>query len=64
MEAKQVSSNATIATKEKQNLTAPTNASGQRHEPRINFSNPNLIRAKIVDGKTIVPANWRDEDDD
>lgn len=35
-----------------------------RREPKINFSNPNLIRAKIVDGKVIVPACWRDDDDD
>ncbi len=35
-----------------------------RREPKINFSNPNLIRAKIIDGKVIVPASWRDDDDD
>ena len=35
-----------------------------RREPKINFSNPNLIRAKNVDGKVIVPASWRDDDDD
>ncbi len=35
-----------------------------RREPKINFSNPDLVRAKIVNGKIIVPSSWRDEDDD
>ncbi len=35
-----------------------------RREPKINFSNPNLVRAKVVNGTVIVPASWRDEDDD
>lgn len=35
-----------------------------RREPKINISNPNLVRAKIVDGKVLVPASWRDDDDD
>lgn len=35
-----------------------------RKEPRINFNNPNLIKAKVKDGVVIVPDSWRDEDDD
>lgn len=33
--------------------------------PRINFKNPKLLRARLDDqGVLIVPAAWRDEDDD
>lgn len=35
-----------------------------RKEPRINFNNPNLVKAKVKDGVVIVPDSWRDEDDD
>ena len=35
-----------------------------RREPKINFSNPSIIRAKVIDGKVIVPASWRDDDDE
>ncbi len=35
-----------------------------RREPKINFSHPDLVRAKVVNGKIIVPSSWRDEDDD
>ncbi len=35
-----------------------------RREPKINLSNPAIIRAKVVDGKVIAPASWRDDDDD
>lgn len=35
-----------------------------RYEPRIRFSNPHLMRAEIVNGKVIVTAGWRDDDDE
>lgn len=35
-----------------------------RKEPRINFNNPNLVKAKVKEGVVIVPDSWRDEDDD
>lgn len=35
-----------------------------RREPTIDFNSPNLFRPKI-EGKTVVlPASWRDDDDD
>ena len=35
-----------------------------RREPTIDFNSPNLFRPK-VEGKTVIlPASWRDEDDD
>lgn len=35
-----------------------------RYEPRIRFSNPHLMRAEIVNGKAIVTAGWRADDDE
>lgn len=35
-----------------------------RREPQINFDNPNMLRAKMKNGKVIVPADWRDDDDE
>lgn len=35
-----------------------------RLQPAINYSNVNIPRAKLVDGKTVVPSSWRDEDDE
>lgn len=35
-----------------------------RLTPTINYENPSLQRAVIVEGKTIVPSSWRDDDDD
>lgn len=36
-----------------------------RREPKINFDNPNLLRARLnEEGKLIVPAAWRDDDDE
>ena len=35
-----------------------------RRQPRINFNNPNLVRARIENGVVIVPNSWKDEDDD
>ena len=42
----------------------PETTHDEHREPKINFSNPDLIRAKVVDGKVIVPAAWRDDDED
>lgn len=35
-----------------------------RREPQINFDNPNMLKAKMKNGKVIVPADWRDDDDE
>lgn len=35
-----------------------------RREPRINYNNPNLLRAHLNEkGVLIVPSAWRDEED-
>ncbi len=38
--------------------------SNRRHEPKINYGNPNLLHAHVDDkGRLIVPDAWKDEDD-
>ena len=64
MDTAQIASKTKISAEEKQNRIAPEKADGWRRDPKINFANPNLMRAKVVDGKVIVPVGWRDDDDD
>jgi len=35
-----------------------------RLQPRINFDNSDIAVAEVSDGRLVVPAAWRDEDDD
>ena len=35
-----------------------------RLAPQINSANPNIPHASMVDGHLVVPASWRDDDDD
>lgn len=56
--------NTKISAEERQNLKEAEMADGKGSNPKINFANPNLMRAKIVDGKVVVPSGWRDDDDD
>ena len=42
----------------------PETTHDEHREPKINLSNPDLIRARVVDGKVIAPAAWRDDDED
>ena len=35
-----------------------------RIQPQINYENAELSRAEVRDGRVIVPAAWRDVDDD
>lgn len=44
--------------------TFPKTAHDEHREPKINLSNPDLIRARVVDDQVIVPAVWRDDDED
>ena len=62
MASTQILSNTKISVKGKQNF--PEMVQDGHSEPKINFSNPDLIRAKVVDGKVIVPAAWRDDDEE
>lgn len=48
----------------KQDRIASEKDDSMRYEPRIRFSNPHLMRAEIVNGKVIVTAGWRDDDDE
>ena len=34
-----------------------------RRDPKINFENPSLVKARIDNGKVIVPNSCKDEDD-
>ena len=58
----QVLSDTKISSEWKQHF--PETEQDGRREPKINFSNPDLMRAKVVDGQVIVPAAWRDDDED
>lgn len=62
MASTQILSNTKISAKGKQNF--PEMVQDGHSEPKINFSNPDLIRARVVDGQVIVPATWRDDDED
>lgn len=62
MASTQILSNTKISAEGKQHF--PETAQDGRYEPKIKFSNPDLIRAKVVDGKVIVPAAWRDDDEE
>lgn len=62
MASTQILSNTKISAEGKQHF--PETAQDGRYEPKIKFSNPNLIRARVVDGTVIVPASWRDDDED
>lgn len=44
--------------------TFPETTHDEHREPKINLSNPDLIRARVVDDQVIVPAAWRDDDED
>lgn len=33
-------------------------------DPRMNWDDPRIVRAQLKDGKVVVPASWRDEDDE
>ena len=35
-----------------------------RMKPVINYDSPAISRAHVDNGKTIVPASWRDDDDE
>lgn len=35
-----------------------------RRERRINRSDPSILRARMEGGKLVVPAEWRDDDDE
>ncbi|MBS5245492.1 MAG: type II toxin-antitoxin system RelB/DinJ family antitoxin [Actinomyces graevenitzii] len=35
-----------------------------RLQPRINFDNSDIAVAEVSDGRLVIPAAWRDEDDD
>ena len=35
-----------------------------RLQPRINYVDPDLSVAKVENGRLIVPASWRDDDDE
>lgn len=35
-----------------------------RRNPRINYSDYEMLQAWMHDGKLVVPAGWRDDDDD
>ena len=35
-----------------------------RLQPRINFDNSDIAVGEVSDGRLVVPAAWRDEDDD
>ncbi len=35
-----------------------------RIQPRVNYESPDLSVAKVMDGRLVVPASWRDDDDD
>lgn len=64
MTSTQVASKTKISTEEKQDRIASEKDDSMRYEPRIRFSNPHLMRAEIVNGKVIVTAGWRDDDDE
>ncbi len=64
MTSTQVASKTKISTEKKQDRIASEKDDRMRYEPRIRFSNPHLMRAEIVNGKVIVTAGWRDDDDD
>ena len=60
----QVASKTKISAEEKQDRIASEKDDSMRYEPRIRFSNPHLMRAEIINGKVIVTAGWRDNDDE
>ena len=62
MTGTQGSSNTQISAEEKRHFPASTSETPR--EPKIKLSNPDLVRAKVVDGNVIVPASWRDDDGD
>lgn len=62
MAVTQVTSHPEISTEGKQRF--PETTHDEHREPKINLSNPDLIRARVVDGQVIVPATWRDDDED
>ena len=35
-----------------------------RLQPRINYESADLLQARVSEGHLIVPASWRDDDDD
>lgn len=35
-----------------------------RVQPQINFGNQDIPRAQLAEGRLVVPAAWRDDDDD
>lgn len=64
MTSTQVASKTKISTEKKQDRIASEKDDRMRYEPRIRFSNPHLMRTEIVNGKVIVTAGWRDDDDE
>ena len=64
MTSTQVASKTKISTEKKQDRIASEKDDRMRYEPRIRLSNPHLMRAEIVNGKVIVTAGWRDDDDE
>ena len=64
MTSAQVASKTKISPEEKQDRIAFEKDDSMRYEPRIRFSNPHLMRAEIVNGKVIVTAGWKDDDDE
>lgn len=62
MAVTQVTSHPEISTEGKQRF--PETTHDEQREPKINLSNPDLIRARVVNGKVIAPAAWHDDDED